>query len=146
MNKFEENIWKTLQILRIWYQLVFYRLWREAVQIKPVMKLHLAQSFWKWFETTEQQLLWSTICFCPLWDSFQNKIISLCLWPFAVVHARLTYLPQDVLGVDEGSAVTDVIHHHKAVRPVHRLLQNTPGLRALPRTMHTFILVIHWAD
>lgn len=58
--------------------------------------------------------------------------------PFAVVRASLPYLPQDALGVDEGRAVADVVNHHEAVGPVHRLLQNAPGLGALgpPREIH----------
>ncbi|KAF3855210.1 hypothetical protein F7725_023265 [Dissostichus mawsoni] len=44
----------------------------------------------------------------------------------------LTHLPGDVLGVDEGGAVADVVNHHEAIGPIHRLLQDAPGLRALP--------------
>lgn len=76
-------------------------------------------------------LRYSALSFSMSWQTSSTY----CFWPFAVVCACLPDLLQDVLGIDERSAVTDVVHNHKAICPVHRLLQYTPGLRALwPKT------------
>lgn len=42
-------------------------------------------------------------------------------------------LMQDVLGTEEGHAVTDGVHQHKTISPVHGLLQDASALSTLPR-------------
>lgn len=79
----------------------------------------------------------STLCLKAFSGSSSSSAASSSPWcvrPFAVVRACLPDLTQDVLSIDEGVAVADVVHHHEAVGPVDRLLQDAPGLRALPTT------------
>lgn len=104
------------------------------VTLSTSKEMKMVKTFW--------QLHWPTLIFT---ESLQNKITLQCFWPFAVVCARLSDLLQEVGRVGEGSAVTDVVNHHKTVCPVHGL-QYTPGLRALPRTTHAFIFISAWVD
>lgn len=68
------------------------------------------------------------------WDSLvhQSKSLSSASFPADYGHSPLTALLsgffdllQDAFGVEEGHLVTDVVHHHKSICPVHRLLQDT---------------------
>lgn len=59
------------------------------------------------------------------------------LSPFAVLNTCLSDLLQNVFGIDEGCSVADVVHHHKTISPVHRLLHYTPSLSSLSNNTAT---------